>query len=118
MSYCRFSSDNWRSDIYCFEHYEGYFATYVAANRVVGDIPEVPCIDGTPVEEWVAANRAQMEWLETCQREAIGLPHDGEAFQDPDLPSFLARLEHLKAVGYHLPDWVLDNVRAEIAEAS
>lgn len=34
MSYCRWSSDNWKCDLYCYEDANGYI-THVADNRIV-----------------------------------------------------------------------------------
>ena len=42
MSYCRWSSDNWKCDLYCYEDVSGGITTHVAGNRIVGDIPEAP----------------------------------------------------------------------------
>jgi hypothetical protein len=63
--------------------------------------------------EWGEKHNAVMDFLKYAKRAPIGLPHDGETFSDPDLPSFLARLEYLRSVGYSFPDYVLDDVRAE-----
>ena len=116
MSYCRWSSDNFQCDVYCYGDVNGGYTTHVAANRPVGDVPKTPELDPANIDEYVRASQAQLKWLELCERRPIGLPHDGESYNDPDLPSFLARLEGLKAVGYNVPDWVLKNIREEIAE--
>lgn len=44
MSYCRFSTDDFRSDIYCYESIEGY-QIHVAAFRYVLAEPMSPKID-------------------------------------------------------------------------
>ena len=42
MSYCRFSSDNWRCDVYVYERSGGGWATHVAGNRhIVPPIPDI-----------------------------------------------------------------------------
>lgn len=38
MSYCRFSSDNWKSNVYAYESVEG-FEVYVASHRIVDELP-------------------------------------------------------------------------------
>lgn len=63
---------------------------------------------------YMKAHRAQMDFLETCQRKPIGLPYDGKSFDDPDLQSFLERLLILREVGYRFPDSVIETVRKEI----
>lgn len=125
MSYCRWSSDDFRCDIYCYEDVSGGFTTHVAGNRVRGEIPRErfdllmkPDRTEGELQEFMASHKAQMDYLETAERESIGLPYDGQSFNDPDLKSFLKRLLHLRATGYNFPDHVLENVREELAEES
>jgi len=114
MSYCRWSSDNWRCDLYCYEDVNGGITTHVACNRIVGDVPEVPFILDVSADEFMKAHKKQMEFLDTAKREKIGLPYDGETFNDPDYESFLKRLLHLREVGYNFPDWVIEEVKEDI----
>lgn len=114
MSYCRWSSNDWDCDLYCYEHVGGYFAIHVAGNRTVGEIPKVPWILDTPNDVWLAARHAQMAFLETAERVNIGLPHDGETFEEPDLESFRSRIVYLRGLGYHCPDGVLEAIDEEI----
>lgn len=120
MSYCRWSSDNWKCDLYCYEDVMGCFTTHVASNRVVGDPPAVvvPPHPATPeqIQQFMADHRAQMAFLEATPHAPIGLPHDGESFGDLDLLSFLDRVMHLRDVGYHVPQFVIDDITLEIAE--
>jgi hypothetical protein len=133
MSFCRWSSDNFQCDLYCYEDVSGGITTHVASNRVVGEIPEAPfellMNEGSTIPEqvlnrmteanlkrYMEAHRRQMDFLETCKREPIGLPYDGQSFNDPDYESFLARLLHLRETGYHFPDYVLDLVKEAIKE--
>lgn len=113
MSYCRFSSDNWKSDIYCYEACSGGFTTHVAGNHIVSELPEA-----IPIGEdgWLDRDRDIMESLGTAKRETIGLEHDGANFNDPDLQSFKERIEMLKAAGYHIPEYVIPSIEEEITE--
>lgn len=117
MSYCRWSSDNWRCDLYCYGSSQGY-ETHVAGNRVVGDIPQEPRWDEEINEEWMARHKAVMTFLDTAERKPIGGPFDGASFTDETLEAFHGRLLALRAAGYRFPDYVLDGVREEIAERS
>lgn len=117
MSYCRFSSDNWKCDIYCYEGGSG-FVTHVAGNRVVGDIPKTPPITKENMPAYMVAHRAQMAFLDTCKRAPIDLPHAGKSFDDPDAGSCADRLESLRAIGYHVPQYAIDTLREEAAESS
>ena len=116
MSYCRWSSDNWRCDLYCYEDVSGGFTTHVAGNRVVGEIPAEPPLVLPLPDDWAQQHSRVMAFLSTAERRPIGLPHDGESYNDPDLQSFLERVTSLRADGYNVPDYVFDEIRAEINE--
>jgi len=85
MSYCRWSSDNWQCDLYCYDDISGGITTHVAGYR---------CVKG--------------------RKRRIGLPHDGERFNDPDSKSFLRRLLYLRSLGYRFPDYVIEQVKKDI----
>lgn len=121
MSYCRWSSDNFACDLYCYESADG-FVTHVAGNRIIGDIPKISLFptDGEDTKAWAAKfteeMKAQHAFLDTCEREPIGLPFDGQTFTDPTLAEFRARLIGLREAGYHFPDYVIEAVDEEIAQ--
>jgi hypothetical protein len=114
MSYCRWSCDNFNCDLYCYEDASGGWTTHVAGNRHIGECPGWSWED-TP-EKMVADVQAQYEWLQSCAREKITLPHAGATFNDPTIEGFRARLLALREIGYRFPDYVLAAVEAEIAE--
>jgi len=125
MSYCRWSSNNWACDLYCYDSGgkdEGGYTTHVAGNRVAGEIPQVPDFpltrdpDSADWKEWHDAYEAQHKFLKDCQREFIDLPHAGETFQDNTLEEFRARLLELRKIGYRFPDRVLEQIEREINE--
>lgn len=116
MSYCRWSSDNFRCDLYCFESMDDSYITYVARNRVLGEIPKVPELGSVSSEECARAHNAQMKFLCTAERKDIGGPYDGEMFEDKTLEAFRARLIRLREMGYIFPDYVLEDVKAEIIQ--
>jgi len=115
MSYCRWSCDNWKSDVYVYESNEG-FMTHVATNRVVGDVPEEPDIRDAEAGEWIEAHRAAMVYLETAERRAIGLPSDGKTFVDDDAADCAATLLRLREQGYHIPQHSIDGLLEEATE--
>jgi len=122
MSYCRWSSDNFECDLYCYQSDDGY-VTHVASKRVVGDVPPLPPWpiwsggDGAMhLNQWIVAVRAQHDYVDKAERIPIGLPYDGETFIDVTLGEFLARLLHLREAGYRFPDSVLDDVREEMEQ--
>ena len=112
MSYCRFSTDDFRCDLYCYEDELGGWTTHVAAVRTEGEIPRVSWSDGAEV--MLVQYQAQMAFLETAERLPIGLPSDGMTFSDDTLEEFRERLAGLKAAGYRFPEEVFQEVDEEI----
>lgn len=116
MSFCRWSSDNWHCDLYCYEDSSGGITTHVAHNRVIGEIPEAPMsliMDGK-YKKFLKLHKKQMAFLEEAKHEKIGLPHDGLSFNDLDYVSFLVRLQQLREAGYNFPNYVFEIVREQI----
>lgn len=116
MSYCRFSSDNWKCDLYCYQSNEGY-VTHVATNRAVG-VPEIDrqLWENKKIDELTKAYRDQSDYLGTCERVPIGLDHDGKTFTNDNLRDFLDTLKMLRRTGYNLPDRVIEEVTEEIED--
>ncbi len=112
MSYCRFSSDNWKSDVYCYESDHG-FETHVASNRIVGTIPRLKSIDD---DGFMQAYRAQMAFLDKAEKKSIGLDFDGESYTDKTLVECKSRLLQLRESGYHVPDYVFEMIDEELLE--
>lgn len=104
MSYCRWSSDDFKCDIYCYESETGY-EVHVASKRVVGDIP---AIDWISHEVMFKTYKEQMKFVETAERENIGLPYDGESFSFSEAGEAATLLEHLKGLGYSVPHDAID----------
>jgi|SRR5581483_2260507 len=113
MAYCRFSSDNFESDLYCYRSEDGW-VTHVAGNRIVGKVPPLPALKEDNVEEWINAYKAQERFLDTCKMQPIGGPYDNQSFLDKSLDQFYARLLRLRNAGYKVPDWVLKDVYKEM----
>ena len=118
MSYCRWSSNNWDCDLYCYADSGGGYTTHVAENRIVGEVPKEPPIrQGMTDAEWdeyFKAHRKQMDWLKTAKHKHIGLPCDGQSFNDETLEEFLDRVTMLRDAGYHVPPWLIDDIRQEM----
>lgn len=119
MSYCRWSSDDFSCDLYCYQDSGGY-STHVAAHRAVYKEPLPPDIELSSepaiIDAWVNRHQHVMEMLKNADRVDIGLPYDGQSFHDSDLGEFLQRLRHLKEVGYKFPDYVIEAVIEETKE--
>lgn len=114
MSYCRFSSDNWKSDVYVYASAEDCYSIHVAGNRTVGETPEVPDIRTADFDEWKAAHDAQMAWLNKVERHKIDLPYAGESFCEESPEAAVARLKELQEIGYHVPQYAIERLEEEI----
>lgn len=60
-------------------------------------------------------NRIHMGTLHLIPSLAIGLPHDGESFNDATPVECADRLEHLREIGYIVPDFAISALREENA---
>lgn len=119
MSYCRWSSDNWKCDVYCYEDCLGGWTTHVASNKRVGEIPTYSFAKDDSKEEldrFMREYRAHQDALDKTALVPIGLPHDGETFNDPTLEDFRDTLTMLKDAGYNVPQYVFEAIEEEIKE--
>lgn len=124
MSYCRWSTDNFQCDLYCYEDVSGGYTIHVAARRSITPYPYEGsyqefidlCLSNQFTERWLERHKKWSEETEKIKKKSIGLPYDGETFNDPNLEAFLDRLLMLREVGYKFPDYVLENVKHEIME--
>lgn len=121
MAFCRWSTDNFRCDLYCYEG-DGGFTTHVAGRRwkIVPWLNPYyidTTIDYTQYENlWHQLHKEYHRFLEETALEIIDLPHAGESFGDPTLEAMLARMEDLRELGYIVPQFVVDNIRQIIEE--
>ena len=115
MSYCRFSSDNWKSDVYCYESMNGNWVIYVAANRYkdIDNIPKLPPIRKDNHEDWIEKYKLQKEWISKAEREPIGGPYDGDSFSCPSVSECLSTMLRLQAHGYHVPEKTIEVLKEE-----
>lgn len=120
MSICRFSSDDFRCDVYCYESEEG-FCVAVAGVRRVADEPMPPLPPrwweraADQMNELCALFRARSAWIDSATRIPLGLEHDGAFFILPDAGSTAQLLETLRAEGYRVPPYAIDILRGEEA---
>ena len=122
MSYCRWSSDNFHCDLYCYQSDQGY-VTHVARTRITSYLPKpssskwitkIPLRLGWPI--WWLRLWYWNWWMEKATRTPIDLPHDGENFLNEDLDGFLRTLLHLRRAGYRFPAHVIEAVLEELVE--
>jgi len=115
MSYCRWSTDDFQCDLYCYEDCAGGFTIHVAMIRYGYKEPLPPAIALTDdnIEEWFIRHKVVQGMIEKADHIPIDLPHDGESFSDPDLQSFLERIVYLKSLGYRVPERVIEMIKEE-----
>ena len=117
MSFCRWSSDNFKCDVYAYEHVDGYFALHVASSKHVGDVPLLPDITKVSNDEWSKAHKIREDWLDTHEVESIGLSCDGDDYELDTIEDLLDKMLELRKIGYHVPDYTIENIREEIHES-
>ena len=112
MSYCRWSSDDFQCDVYVYADVAGGYTTHIASHRPVIDRSTLPALDGT-TEAWLARHAAVMDLLDDADSVPIGGEYDGETFNDPTPAEAADRLEALRAAGYVVPQYAIDDLRDE-----
>lgn len=116
MSYCRWSSDNWRSDVYTYAHVDGTWTTHVASRKRIGELPEHPGWDEPIDNDWLRRAKAHSDAVSASELVPIGLPHDGKTFKDAGPLECAATLIMLRATGYHVPSYAIEELEAEAKE--
>lgn len=118
MSYCRWSSMNWKCDLYCYYSVGDFYQTHVSSRRIVGDVPEAPLqlIIDRKIGEWIRRQEEASKYLDNCKRVNIGLEYDGCSFEDKTPEEFKQTLLMLREAGYIFPDYVLGEIEKEIDE--
>jgi hypothetical protein len=114
MSYCRWSSDDFQCDIYCYESDAG-FEIHVASHRRVFNEPLPPPLDwdNFSAEKFVERWRIVSEMVDRAISVPIGLPHDGESFLVVSAADAAAKLAELKSLGYLVPQSAIDELNEE-----
>lgn len=123
MSYCRWSSDQFQSDIYCYESDYG-FVIHIASNRLVSDQPRPERkADAVSVDDpsWVQLKlddwNALSDWCNAARRKPITLKHAGEQLIEMTAGECANRLRQLRELGYHVPQYAIDALDKEDADA-
>ena len=120
MSYCRFSSDDFQCDCYCYGESIGGYVIHVAGRRAIFKDPLPPPImlDKDNTQEWWARHKKVSKMLEKAELRPLGLPHDGQTLH-ADTPGEAAdTLEMLRKEGYRIRQYAIDELRKEEQEVS
>ena len=127
MAYCRWSSDGFRCDLYCYESNEG-FITHVAAYRWSWHPWMSPYSDSAVAvftgehndeekkilgERYGRLSEAYNFTADDIKQVPIDLPYAGETFIDDEVIDMHDRCMELRKLGYSVPKWVTDNMMEE-----
>lgn len=114
MSYCRFSSDIGKSDVYVYESDYGW-VTHVARNRIQTDeeLPPIVMLYHENTQAFLDRVKKVSDILARGKRVGIGLPWDGTTFTDSTPKKCADRLIALKELGYHVPQHAIDALLEE-----
>ena len=104
MSYCRWSSDGFRCDLYAYEDVGGEFVIHVAKYRSDPPAPLMPWECGE--QAMTLWKHAYKGWSETRKLVPIGLPHDGAIFSLDSEDEMFQKMHELRCAGYLVPEWV------------
>ena len=116
MSLCRWS--DYKCDLYIYESERG-IECHIAYRHVV-DEPKPPAMpfDGDDkdwAKYWPLYHQYSAEY-DSREKEPIGLTHAGESRTFGDWSDLLSFVTELKAIGYDVPDWVIESIKEEQAE--
>lgn len=111
MSYCRFSSDNFRSDVYVYYSDLGY--TCHVASRKISNIDECPeisiALSLEDNQKFIERYRLRQEWMENYATR-IPIEHElaGTTFTTDTSDEMVEELIYLREQGFHVPQNAID----------
>lgn len=105
MSYCRWSCDNSKSDVYVYQAEDDSYSVNIRTHRYVIDdnAPVVIEYDGTNGAEAYASTLAYSRYLRDRPRIPIVKQYAGQRLYFDDIPSTIVFLRQLQLLGYHVP---------------
>lgn len=121
MSYCRWSSDNFRSDVYVYESSSGWVIHVANRKNVIPCIPSLPWRSNPSklyIGLWTWSNKLHHLSLRYIPMRKIGLPADGQSFTLSCPRECADQLCVLRAMGYHVPQYAIDALVEEANEES
>ena len=112
MSYCRFSSANWKSDVYIYDGSEG-ITIHVASFRYKGYISKIPNILDTEPKAWREAYKKHHRCLAKCRQVNIDHELAGSTTYHRTVKEAVAELRFLQYEGFFVPEFVFDELDEE-----
>lgn len=115
MSYCRFSSDDFKSDVYVWRGIK--YMISVAEKRHQFDRSSLPPKPDRGDEKFAAKQAERHSKLirkvDQADTKRIGGPYDGDTFTASTPGETADKLEKIDEAGYHVPDHVINTLREE-----
>jgi hypothetical protein len=113
MSYCRWSSDGGKCDVYVYEHCEGHWAIHVAGRKRWLRNPELVYLGmERKLPYWMVFILSRIDSLCTWIGEQWWIPVDqkyaGKSYEDPTPLACAARLIELRNAGLSVPQRAID----------
>lgn len=114
MIYCRFSSNHYQCDVYCYKDICQGYTTHVAFLRYefTKSMP-ITSIDDYSADEYVRRHTQVMKQIDTTPQVVIGLSRDGMIFHDDTARQAVQRLQSLASEGYRVPNYAIEILHAE-----
>jgi hypothetical protein len=117
MSFCRWSSDNFQCDLYCYADVGGGYTTHVAGYRRRAWVRALFWLTDRRVKvgkQIIRFGRFSLPSLPHWMvHKRIGLPYDDYSFHDEELEQFYCTVLYLWSQGYNVSKDFLDRIFAE-----
>ena len=118
MSYVRFSTDGFRSDVYAYESNRGYEIHVASVRYSSFPSPAAPLpgreANEAALQDWADDQRRYHQELRKMSTAAIADEHAGGHYTFDDLDDLLGMLYKLKRRGFQVPDSAFSAIEAEI----
>jgi len=112
MSYCHFSTNNYKCDVWAYV-YQNSCWVRLATHRIAGGVPKK---DFSSPDTIYDSHKELAEFMDACMRVPIGLKYDGKLLKFETLTHMLHGLLDLAEMGYVVPQGVIDGILLDLEE--
>ena len=118
MSYCRWSSDNFKCDLYCYKDVNGGYTIHVASYRWRMWYRLLHWLTDKRYKNLDGFRQSRrgfdlFSWPHWITHKKINLPYDDDTFRDKSIKDFYRHVRGLKKLGYKVPNKVIDIIKKE-----
>lgn len=127
MSYCRFSTHNFKCDLYVYQHCGGYYSIHVAANKAWWHVPEFMYSRLSMfliLRGWKKLNAVLWKlarpydiaarWINAWSpRHYYKSEHAGKTYKTASAEEAVRILHKLRDAGFWFPDQVIEAIRED-----